>query len=54
MMGILYLEDAQEDLVWFHRNHTYIFLEGANRALAQFDATEEAPSIHPSIYWPRE
>ena len=48
-MKILYLEEALEDLVWFHRYYSHIFPDGADRALKQFEASEETLSIHPYI-----
>ena len=48
-MKILYLDDALDDLVWFHHYYTYVFSEGAKNALRQFDITEELLTANPFI-----
>ena len=39
-MQILYLEQALEDLAWFHKYYVRVFSDGAENALKQFDAIE--------------
>lgn len=48
-MKILYLDDAVNDLVWFHQYYTTTFPDGASNAFIQFDAMEEILANNPFI-----
>ncbi len=48
-MEIIYLEQSQNDLVWFRHYYTFVFPEGATSALSQFDKTEAMLLANPFI-----